>query len=115
MAFKAKTHSNKYQSHTTQDAITEAVKEELVGLSIKISKHKRSAFKAKTAINNDNMQDVILRAIDSYGLIKYKVDLFCYVGRIRQKFYQFILCLKLSKIKLVAILLTLFMGGCLSC
>lgn len=66
MAFKAKTGTNKHQSPTVKDAIVEATREEFVGLSIKIAKSKRSAFKSKTAMNNDSMQDVILRAIDSY-------------------------------------------------
>lgn len=66
MAFKAKTGSNKHKSPTVKNAIVEATKEELVGLSIKISRRKRSVFKAKTVMNNDSMQDIILRAIDSY-------------------------------------------------
>jgi len=66
MVFKAKTNSNKHQSYTVQEAITEAVKEETVGLNIKMPKTKRASFKAKTAIKNENMQDVLLKAIDSY-------------------------------------------------
>ena len=33
-------------------------------------------------------------SINEYGLIKYKVDLFCYLGRIKQQFYQVITCSK---------------------
>lgn len=66
MAFKAKKGMNKHRSHTVQEAISEATRDELVGLNIKISKNKRAALKAKTAIQNETMQDVILRAIDSY-------------------------------------------------
>lgn len=66
MAFKAKTGINKHHSHTVQDGISEAIKAELVGLNIKITKTKRATLKAKTAIQNETMQDVIVRAIDSY-------------------------------------------------
>jgi shikimate 5-dehydrogenase len=66
MAFKAKTNSNKHKSHTVQEAIHEAIKSEMVGLNIKMPIKKRATFKAKSAINNESMQDVILRAIDSY-------------------------------------------------
>ena len=66
MAFKAKTNSNKHKSHTIQDAINEANKEEMVGLNVRMSVKKRSSFKAKSATNNESMQEVILRAIDEY-------------------------------------------------
>jgi hypothetical protein len=66
MAFKAKTGSQKHRSHTVEAAISEATKEDIVGMSIKISKTKRSTFKSKTAIENTTMQDVIMQAIDSY-------------------------------------------------
>lgn len=66
MAFKAKTNSNKHKSYTVQDAINEVTKDELVGLNVRISIKKRAVFKAKSATNNESMQDVILRAIDSY-------------------------------------------------
>lgn len=66
MAFKAKTNSNKHKSYTVQEAINEATKDNMVGLNIRVSMKKRSAFKAKSAANNESMQDVILRAIDSY-------------------------------------------------
>jgi hypothetical protein len=66
MAFKAKTNSNKHKSHTVQDAIHEATKDYVVGLNVRISIKKRATFKAKSATNNESMQDVILRAIDSY-------------------------------------------------
>lgn len=66
MAFKAKTNSNKHKSHTVQDAINEATKDEMVGLNVRMSVKKRSAFKAKSATNNESMQEVILRAIDEY-------------------------------------------------
>lgn len=66
MAFKAKTNSNKHKSHTVQDAINEATKDEMVGLNVRISINKRNAFKAKSATNNESMQEVLLRAIDEY-------------------------------------------------
>ena len=49
-----------------QDAIHEATKGEMVGLNVRLLIKKRAAFKAKSATNNESMQDVILRAIDIY-------------------------------------------------
>lgn len=66
MAFKAKTGTKKHRSYTTDEAITEATKEDMVGLNINISKQKRALFKAKTATNSETMQDVILEAINRY-------------------------------------------------
>ena len=66
MAFKAKTGVDRYKSPTVQDGVRAAIKNELVGLSIKIPKQKRIAFKAKATMNNENMQDILLNAIDKY-------------------------------------------------
>ncbi len=44
----------------------EATKDKMVGLNVKISQTKRAAFKSKAAIKNENMQDIILKAIDRY-------------------------------------------------
>ena len=66
MAFEAKKGNRVHRSHTVNAAIIEATKDSMVGLNVKISKTKRAAFKSKAAIKNENMQDVILRAIDSY-------------------------------------------------
>lgn len=66
MAFEAKKGNRVHRSHTVNAAIVEATKDSMVGLNVKISKTKRAAFKSKAAIKNENMQDVILRAIDSY-------------------------------------------------
>jgi hypothetical protein len=66
MSFEAKKGKNKHRSHTVDKAIIEAIKDDTVGLNINISKNKRAAFKAKTAINNETMQDVIIKAIDRY-------------------------------------------------
>jgi hypothetical protein len=66
MAFKAKTNSNKHKSYTVQEAINEATKDEMVGLNVRMSVKKRNTFKAKSATNNESMQEVILRAIDEY-------------------------------------------------
>jgi hypothetical protein len=66
MAFKAKVGKNKHRSYTTDEAIVEATKVDMVGLNINIAKNKRAAFKAKTAIKGDTMQDIIIKAIDSY-------------------------------------------------
>ena len=66
MAFKAKTGENKHHSHTVKAAISEATKDNMVGLNISISKRKRLEFKTKAAMKDETMQDVILRAINSY-------------------------------------------------
>jgi len=66
MAFKAKLGKNNHRSRTVKEAIVEAVKDEMVGLNINISKRKRAAFKAKAALQGDNMVDVILEAVDRY-------------------------------------------------
>jgi phage replication-related protein YjqB (UPF0714/DUF867 family) len=66
MAFKAKIGTEKHRSYTTDEAIVEATKEDMVGLNINISKQKRALFKAKTATNSKTMQDVILEAITRY-------------------------------------------------
>ena len=66
MAFKAKISQNKHQSHTVEQAIVEATKEDVVGFSIKLPKSTRALFKSKTAMNNETMQDVLLRAIANY-------------------------------------------------
>jgi|LauGreDrversion2_6_1035139.scaffolds.fasta_scaffold36858_1 hypothetical protein len=66
MAFEAKKGTNKHRSHTVKAAISEAIKDDVVGLNIKLSKKKRAEFKAKTAMCNETMQDIILGAIDSY-------------------------------------------------
>jgi len=66
MAFEAKKGNRVHRSHTVNAAIMEATKDSMVGLNVKISKTKRAAFKSKAAIKNENMQDIILKAIDSY-------------------------------------------------
>ena len=66
MAFKAKKGENKHRSHTVDEAVSEVIKDRAVGLSINITKSKRAIFKAKTAANNETMQEVLLRAIDKY-------------------------------------------------
>lgn len=66
MAFKAKISQNKHHSHTVDQAIIEATKEDMVGFSIKLPKSTRSLFKSKTAMKNETMQDVLLRAITNY-------------------------------------------------
>lgn len=66
MAFKAKIGTKKHRSYTTDEAIVEAIKEDMVGLNINISKQKRSLFKAKAATNGQTMQDVISEAITRY-------------------------------------------------
>ena len=66
MAFEAKKGNRVHRSHTVEAAIAEATKDKMVGLNIKISQTKRAAFKSKAAIKNENMQDIILKAIDSY-------------------------------------------------
>lgn len=66
MSFEAKKGKNKHRSHTVDKAIIEAIKDDIVGLNINIAKNKRAIFKAKTAIKGDTMQDIIIKAIDSY-------------------------------------------------
>jgi hypothetical protein len=66
MAFEAKKGNRAHRSHTVEAAIVEATKDKMVGLNIKISQTKRAAFKSKAAIKNENMQDIILKAIDRY-------------------------------------------------
>ena len=66
MSFEAKKGKNKHRSHTVDKAIIEAIKDDMVGLNINIAKNKRAIFKAKTAIKGDTMQDIIIKAIDSY-------------------------------------------------
>ena len=66
MAFEAKKGNRAHRSHTVEAAIVEATKDNMVGLNVKISKTKRAAFKSKAPIKNENMQDIILKAIDSY-------------------------------------------------
>ena len=66
MSFEAKKGKNKHRSHTVDKAIVEATKEKMVGLNINIPKNKRAIFKAKSAINGDTMQDIIIKAIDKY-------------------------------------------------
>jgi hypothetical protein len=66
MAFEAKIGHKIHRSHTVEAAIVEATKDKMVGLNVKISQTKRSAFKSKAAIKNENMQDIILKAIDRY-------------------------------------------------
>lgn len=66
MSFEAKKGKNKHRSHTVDQAIIEATKVDTVGLNINIPKNKRAIFKAKTAMNGDTMQDIIIKAIDSY-------------------------------------------------
>ena len=53
--------------------------------------------------------------VKKYGLIKIWIDSIFYHCIIQCVNYKRWLCLKLLKIKSVAILSTLFMGGCLSC
>jgi hypothetical protein len=66
MAFEAKKGNRVHRSHTVEAAIAEATKDKMVGLNIKISQTKRATFKSKAAIKNENMQDIILKAIDRY-------------------------------------------------
>ena len=66
MSFEAKRGENKHRSYTVDQAIIEATKDDIVGLNINISKKKRTLFKSKTVVNDDSMQDVIIRAIDRY-------------------------------------------------
>lgn len=66
MALKAKIGTKKHRSYKTDEAITEATKEEIVGLNINIPKNIRTLFKAKTATNNETMQDVLIKAICRY-------------------------------------------------
>ena len=66
MSFEAKKCKNKHRSHTVDKSIIEAIKDDMVGLNINIAKNKRAIFKAKTAIKGDTMQDIIIKAIDSY-------------------------------------------------
>lgn len=66
MALKAKTGNLKHRSYKTDEAITEATKEQMVGLNINIPKNIRNLFKAKTATNSETMQDVLIKAIYRY-------------------------------------------------
>lgn len=66
MSFEAKKGKNKHRSHTVDQAIIEAVKDNIVGLNINISKKKRALFKAKAAVDNNSMQNIIIEAIDKY-------------------------------------------------
>jgi hypothetical protein len=66
MSFEAKKGKNKHRSYTVDQAITEATKEDTVGLNINIPKNKRAIFKSKTAMKGDTMQDIIIKAIDRY-------------------------------------------------
>ncbi len=66
MALKAKIGNLKHRNYKTDEAINEATKEEMVGINVNISKKTRALFKAKTAVNNETMQDVIIRAITTY-------------------------------------------------
>ena len=66
MSFEAKKGENKHRSYTVDKAIIEVTKVDNVGLNINIPKNKRAIFKAKTAMNGDTMQDIIIKAIDSY-------------------------------------------------
>jgi len=66
MAFEAKKGKNKHRSYTVDQAIVEATKDDNVGLNINISKAKRAAFKAKTALKGDTMQDIVIKAINRY-------------------------------------------------
>lgn len=66
MSFKAKRGNDKHRSHTVDDAIIEAIKDDMVGLNINIPKAKRATFKSKAAINGETMQEVIIKAIDRY-------------------------------------------------
>ena len=66
MSFEAKKGRNKHRSHTVDIAILEATKGDVVGLNVNISKAKRSAFKAKAALQGDTMQDIVIEAIDRY-------------------------------------------------
>lgn len=66
MAFEAKKGKNKHRSYTVDQAIIEATRDDNVGLNINISKSKRAAFKAQTALKGDTMQDIIIKAINRY-------------------------------------------------
>ena len=66
MSFEAKKGNNKHRSHTVDLAIAEATRDTTVGLNVNIPKTKRAAFKAKTALKGDTMQDIIIEAIDRY-------------------------------------------------
>lgn len=66
MALKAKIGNLKHRSYKTDEAITEATKEQMVGLNINIPKNIRNLFKAKTATNSETMQDVLIKAIYRY-------------------------------------------------
>ena len=66
MSFEAKKGKNKHRSYTVDQAIIEAIKDDMVGLNINISKNKRTLFKTKAAKNSETMQDIITKAIDRY-------------------------------------------------
>ena len=65
MAFKAKTDKG-HRSRTTDDAISEALKEPQKGITIYMPESMHRKFKAKVSAKGERMKDVILKAIEEY-------------------------------------------------
>ena len=66
MAFKAKTTNSLHRSRTTDEAVSEVLKEEVKSIIIKVPESKHRQFKVRTSERGETMQQILERAIDSY-------------------------------------------------
>ncbi len=64
MPFEAKKKG--HRSHTTDEAIAEAVKEAQKGITIYMPESVHRKFKSKASENGEAMKDILLRAIHGY-------------------------------------------------
>ena len=65
MAFKAKTGEG-HRSRTTDEAIVEATKEPLKGITVYMPESVHRRFKTRASENGESLKDVLLRAIHDY-------------------------------------------------
>lgn len=65
MAFKAKTDTG-HRSRTTDEAISEATREPLKGITIYMPESVHRRFKTRASENGESLKDVVLRAIADY-------------------------------------------------
>lgn len=65
MAFKAKTGAG-HRSHTTDEAIAEAIKEPQKSIIVNVPESVHRQFKTKASANGDKMKDVLIAAVMKY-------------------------------------------------
>ncbi len=66
MAFEAKVKNRGHRSHTTDEAIKEAVKEDTKNVLIRLTESKHKKFKVKATSNSQSLQEILESAVDDY-------------------------------------------------